>query len=92
MFATKQQYYIIYISIRTFFKIKKKKYIYTLLLSGGEIKMCKMDKEQIMYVLESCLLATEGCDFYQIYAIYGIPEELSQIGVYIFEYLKWVEP
>lgn len=49
-----------------------------------------MDREQLCFVLEACLLAYEGCDLMEI-RNYGINEELTKAGIKLSEYLKTIK-
>lgn len=46
-----------------------------------------MNHKEICYILESCLLASEGCDQKTIIT-YGIAEPYVKIDIQLFEYLK----
>jgi len=46
-----------------------------------------MNHKQICYLLESCLLASEGCNPKDIVS-YGILEPYAEIGIKLFHYLK----
>jgi len=49
-----------------------------------------LNHKQICYILEACLLASEGCNQDTIIS-YGVAEPYVKIGIQLFDYLKTKE-